>query len=495
VLVLYVARKAGKTGKLSLIRKSGKSDTYDTGALPDPGLSLQALAALSGGWKGPPQPGVSMVSLVRHLILSAAVLATALALSDPVGAQVSPQPSGQLAPEAPDSSANETAAAQPMSSDTTPMPCCRPDEPGFDAFCWLEEAPCGDSARLWLRGQYLLWWTKGNRLPALVSTSPLATQWDQAGVPGTPGFDVLFGNQSIANEDRGGGWLTLGYWLNDSRTLGLQVDWFLVGDDKSTGRFAAASDGTPILARPFYDVDLGQPAAAKVAFPGVMTGAIGVASSSELNSGGVLLRRHWRSGSRGRIDLLGGYRHFAFREDLTIAESLKLTAPVDGWDAGTTQDSWDSFATDNDFHGGELGLNAEFYRGSWSLNLLAKLALGNVRQQLKIDGWTTIVTPDPNSQTYEGAGGLLSQPTNIGYHARNEFAVLPELGVNLQYRVTEQFSLTLGYTLVCFSRVLRTGSQIDTAIDGTQPAEHPAAVLRDTGFWAQGISLGAQLAR
>ncbi len=327
-----------------------------------------------------------MISLVRHLVIPAAVLATALGLSDSVGAQVSPQLSDQQVPEPPDSSGAETAAAEPLTLDTTPLPYWRPDETGFDALCWPEAAPCGDSARLWLRGQYLLWWTKGNPLPALVSTSPPDTPWDQAGVPGTPGFDVLFGDQSIANEDRGGGWLTLGYWFNDSRTLGLQVDWFLVGNDKSTDSFAAASDETPILARPFYDVALGQPVAAKVAFPGVITGAIGVDSSSELNSGGVLLRRHWRSGSRGRIDLLGGYRHFAFREELTIAESLKLTAPVGDFPADTTQDSWDSFATDNDFHGGELGLNAEFYRASWSLNLLAKLALGNVHQQLNIDG-------------------------------------------------------------------------------------------------------------
>lgn len=436
-----------------------------------------------------------MVSLVRQLVIPVAVFAAALGRSDSAGAQVSPQPGGQLVPQAMAASGDETAAAEPLEFDAAPLPCCAPDEIGWDALCWPDVSPCGDSARLWLRGQYLLWWTKGNPLPALVSTSAPGTRPEQVGVPGSPGFDVLFGDQNIADEDRGGGWLTLGYWLDDSRTLGLQVDWFLVGNDKSTGRFAAASDGTPILARPFYDVGLGQPAAAKVALPGVMTGAIGVASSGELNSGGVLLRRHWRSGSRGRIDLLGGYRHFAFREDLTIADSLKLTAPVDGWDAGTTQDSWDSFATDNDFHGGELGLNLEFYRASWSLNLLAKLALGSVQQESSIDGWTTIVTPDPGSQTYESPGGLLSQPTNIGRHRRHEFAVLPELDVNLQYRVTEQFSLTLGYTLVCFSRVLRTGGQIDTAISSTPPAEHPAAVLRDTGFWVQGISLGAQLAR
>jgi len=441
-----------------------------------------------------------MISLVRHRVIAAVVLATVLKPGDPLAAQGPPPSSEPPQPERvePGPATPPTAeppAAEPLAFDAATGPCCGAAEPGFGDLAWPETGPCGDSARLWLRGQYLLWWTKGNSLPALVSSSVSGTAWDAAGVPGTPGFDVLFGSQTIANEDRGGGWLTLGYWLDDRRTWGLQVDWFLAGDDHGPGRFAAESEGVPILARPFHDAALGQPAAAKVAFPEILSGAVAVTSSSELDSGGLLLRRLWRSGSRGRVDLLGGYRYFSFREDLTITERLKATAPIGDWDAGTTQDSWDSFTTDNDFHGGELGLNAEFYRGPWALNLVAKLALGNVHQEVKIDGSTTIVTPGPNSQTDESAGGLLSQPTNIGYRSRNEFAVLPEAGVNLQYNVTEQFSLTLGYTLVCFNRVLRTGDQIDTAIDLTQPAEHPAPLLRDTGFWAQGISFGAQLAR
>ncbi len=440
-----------------------------------------------------------MASFVHRLLLAAVVLAAALGLSDWVFAQVSPPLNDQEAPELVGSSTAGMAAAEPMSPEATVQPYCMPDGYGYETLCLPEVSPCGDSARLWLRGQYLIWRIKGNPLPALVSTSPPDARWDQARVPGTPGYDVLFGDQSIADEDRGGGLITLGYWLDDLRTLGLQVDWFLVGNDKSTGSFVAASDGSSILACPFHDVaPEGQPDAVLVAFPEVMNGAISVDTSSELNSGDVLLRRTWRSGTRGRIDLLGGYRHFAFREDLTIAESLKLTAAVGNWRPGTTQDSWDHFGTDNDFHGGEFGLNVEFYRACWSVNLLAKLALGNVCQELNIDGGTTIVAPAADggpSTTYEAPGGLLSRPTNIGRYRRHELGVLPELDVNLHYHLTERCRLTLGYTLMCFNRVLRTGDQIDTAVNSTPLAAHPAFALRDAGFWAQGISLGVQLAR
>ncbi len=449
-----------------------------------------------------------MIVRITGRVIAAAVLATALGLTHLVWAHVPLPPDGGNVAAGLDTSGEAAPAAEPISLEMVAQPCCPPDEAGFDAFCLPDVRPCGDSARLWLRGQYLLWWTKGNRLPALVSTSPQDSTWDQAGVPDTAGFDVLFGNQSIANENRGGGWLTLGYWLNDAHTWGLQFDWFLVGNDKGTDAFAAASEGAPILARPFYDAALGHADAAKVAFPDVVAGSVGVSSSSELNSGSVLLRKNWRSGCRGRIDLLGGYRYFGFREDLIIAESRILTTAIGVSPADTTLDSFDRFATDNEFHGGELGLSAELDHASWSLNLLAKLALGNVHQQLTVDGSTTIVTPSPNSETYLSSGGLFSQPTNIGYHSRNSLGVLPELGVSLQYHLTERLSLSLGYNLVCLSRVLRTGDQIDTTVNSTQLADfdqpgggtlagppHPAADLRDTGFWAQGIGLGVQLAR
>jgi hypothetical protein len=364
----------------------------------------------------------------------------------------------------------------------------------MDCLCLPELAPCGDSARLWLRGQYLLWWTKGNPMPVLASTSPPDTPWDQAGVPGTAGYEVLFGDRGIANEARGGGWLTLGYWLDDCHTLGLQVDWFLVGNDKGTGAYAAESDGTWILARPFYDDAVGQWEARKLAFPGVVSGAIDIGSSSELNSGGALLRKNWRGGSRGRIDLLGGYRHFCYREDLTIADRLTLLAPVDGALTGTKLTSFDSFATENDFDGGEFGVAAEFRRGSWSLNLSGKVALGRLRQQLHIDGSTKIVVPEDGSdgvQTLVYEGGLFTEPADVGRYSRCRLAVLPEVDLNLEYHLTERFSLIFGYTVIGLNRVLRTGDQIDIAVG--QP--NSPVLLREAGFWAQGISVGAQLAR
>src|SRR5436190_10489023 len=57
-----------------------------------------------------------------------------------------------------------------------------------------------DLPSLWrVRGEYLLWWTNGNPLPPLVTSSPPGTPQNQAGVLGTPGVQTLFGGNSIDN--------------------------------------------------------------------------------------------------------------------------------------------------------------------------------------------------------------------------------------------------------------------------------------------------------
>ena len=452
-----------------------------------------------------------MTSLVQRFVLPAVVLVGLAGLTGPAEVQASQDRSDVAAataespylgmPHAEQISDVESALLEPAA-----LPAWSWEAVDLSGVHWPYWRPCGDSARLWMRGRYLLWWTKGNPLPALVSSSAPDAPRDQAGIPGSPGFEVLLGDQDIADRARGGGFLTFGYWFHDHRDIGAQIDWFLVGTDQHTKHLGAASDGVPILARPFDNVVTGQPDAALIAFPGVVAGAVETGSFSEVYSGAILLRKHWRSGLRGRIDLLGGYRLFGLREGLTIAEGLVSLDPDGVVPPDTTLASFDRFTTKNRFHGGEFGVHAEWFRGCWSFDLLGKVALGYIFQELTIDGSTPIRIPGP--EQIDHFGGLLTQPTNIGVHRRNDVGVLPELGVNLHYHVTDRCRLSLGYSLVCLNSVLRTGGQIDTAVNPThlagfdQPhggelagSPRPAVLLRDASFWAQGLGFGLQLAR
>jgi hypothetical protein len=96
------------------------------------------------------------------------------------------------------------------------------------------------------------------------------------------------------------------------------------------------------------------------------------------------------------------------------------------------------------------------------------------------------------------AGALLAQATNIGQYSDDQFALLPELGVDLGYQVTPALSLHVGYTLLYLTQVLRTGDQLDLAVGSSgAPGDvaRPIAALDDTSLWVQGLNLGVEWRR
>lgn len=346
----------------------------------------------------------------------------------------------------------------------------------------------------------LIWWFKPNPMPPLVTTSPDGTPRPQAGVLGEPGTEVLLGGSGFDDNYRPGVRLTVGYWLDDCQLNGLEVTAFAVGDGPNSGNFYAESLGTPlspILGRPFYNVGLNQQDAQLVAFPGLVEGSIQSETNSELYSVAVLLRRNWLRDCQHRVDLVGGYRYLRFRESLTMREHLTLTDIGNITPVGTTIDVLDAFGTENDFHGGEVGLSTQFTRGCWDLDILTKLAVGNMRQRATIGGHTTITSP--GSQPSYHDGGVLALPSNMGSYSWDEFALIPEFNLNLHYRWSERLSFDVGYSLLWITEIARTGGQIDTNINPAQwPANGghqidplaPLPVLGSSDMWIQGLNVG-----
>jgi hypothetical protein len=352
------------------------------------------------------------------------------------------------------------------------------------------------SPNLWrVRADYLLWWTKGNSLPPLVTSSPEGTPREMAGVLGTPGVEILFGDHSIDNEVRSGGRWTLSRWLDDQSQIAVEGTFLYIADDLQTGDFSANQFAEPILARPFFNARSIREDSELVAFPNVLDGRIDVASSSEIYSAELLARWTSRRGSRGQLDWLAGYRHFHFGESLSARERLTSVEIGGLVPLGTQFDLSDHFSTDNDFHGGQFGLALEFWHDIFSLELSAKAALGNLRRQSRISGQTTTVIPGLDPRTTPGA--LLALPTNIGTHSDNRFAVLPEFGINGTVLLTSRLSLVCGYSLILLNDVARTGGQIDRTVNtsqvGNRPLDgpaRPAARLAGSDLWIQGLNIG-----
>jgi len=64
--------------------------------------------------------------------------------------------------------------------------------------CTSSCCPCGPSGRFWIRAEYLLWWAKGMDTPALVTTTAGTPLAQDAGVLGTDGTSVLYGDECVA---------------------------------------------------------------------------------------------------------------------------------------------------------------------------------------------------------------------------------------------------------------------------------------------------------
>jgi hypothetical protein len=93
----------------------------------------------------------------------------------------------------------------------------------------------------WIEADYLLWTVKGDKLPALVSTGTL----------GVPGTGVLFGDAAVNDRWRSGGQIKAGYWFDPQHSWGIEGSFFGL-QDVST-EVSAASNGSPPLARPFFN--------------------------------------------------------------------------------------------------------------------------------------------------------------------------------------------------------------------------------------------------
>ncbi|HUG67970.1 MAG TPA: BBP7 family outer membrane beta-barrel protein [Pirellulaceae bacterium] len=360
---------------------------------------------------------------------------------------------------------------------------------------YSRSAPCGQLCfnGFWVRGEYLHWWTDIMDTPTLVTTSPAGTASNIAGVLGQPGTQTLLGNGDLGGSGHSGARITLGWWLDPSGCRGVEANYFGLGRQTST--FSANSANTPILARPMFDTGSSTEAAMLVAHPDLLTGAINVAASTALQGAEALYRRRVFESCDSKVDFLFGYRFARLDESLSITHSSVWTAAQGQIVIGTTQNLFDRFETDNQFHGGELGIAYTQQLNCWSLDTTMKLGLGNNHSEVLINGQTINTVPNGGSATF--VGGLLAQQTNIGRFERDAFGFIPELAVTVRRELPCNLHFSLGYSLMYWTATLRPGDQIDRQVSQFPPeapagTQQPAFSFHSRGFLAQGLQLGLE---
>lgn len=375
----------------------------------------------------------------------------------------------------------------------------------------LRDDHIGPPERIWVNGDYLLWWFKDGPLPVpVVTTGPAGSN----GAIGAPGVTTVIGNQTIDYGDHSGGRVSLGAWLDDCHRYGAEVGGFVF--QRRSVSFAAASDatGTPALASPFFDQIAGAPSSFVISTPG-RTGSARVDSSSSLWGLDAGFVRNLADNANFRADLTFGFRYLDLNENLAIDRTsvqpaggglmiaLQQLAP------GATLSVSDRFDARNQVYAGYIGGRTEYRMGSFSLGVQGRVALGPNHESVGIQG-TTTATPLPAAVPAPVPGGLLALPgTNLSRETTDWFVVAPEGGVQLGYQVTEHIRLQVGYDFLYVNSVVRPGQQVDLHVNsnlvptssafgsgtngggGSAPnLLVPTNPMRQEDFWAHGINAG-----
>ena len=348
-------------------------------------------------------------------------------------------------------------------------------------------------ARIWGSAEYLLWHVNGYNVPPLVTTGPAQFP---VGVLGSPGTQVIAGGSDIAEDWYSGARFTIGAWVHECNRLGIEADYFFLCERNSGQSF-----NLPVLARPFTSGNTGAPTSEFAAFPGIATGGIAIDAPTELWGFGVRLRKPLCCGCCWNVDLLGGFQYLSLQESLTITETgtFAANAPFPEL-AGQTFVVTDRFATENTFYGGQVGVESWFRRGAWMFGLRALVGLGITHQEVDIQGSQVVTNAAGQVATFEG--GLLALPgANIGRVERDVFSVVPQVGLNLGYQVTERITLFAGYSLLYWSNVVRPGDQIDMVLDVNRIPNfernpnpvvppRPANPFKQSDLWVHGLNAG-----
>lgn len=342
---------------------------------------------------------------------------------------------------------------------------------------------CGCNTMVWARFEALLWWQQGRDLPPLVTTDPATEPFATAGI--LPNATILFGGGTEEGDMSAGGRFDIGTWTDPSQCYGVGWRFFGVGSDGLGYRSTSVQN--PVLAIPFSTINPVANDALVISYPGIREGEINFTADSEVLGNDVYGRFLLCKGGICRIDLITGY-HFSRVNDAILMRSRFTDVDPQSVDFGAETTVIDQFAGANEFHGGIIGFIWERDCGCWNTQLLARTALGGMRQRMRIDGSFTfdtlaappVVTP----------GGLFTTDSNMGTYEQFEFAAVTEFGATCAYRIGRCTQVTLGYSFLLWSSVQRPSDAIDTVIDLGNNPTRPAFDFNTTSYWVQGLNVG-----
>lgn len=344
--------------------------------------------------------------------------------------------------------------------------------------------------RFTLSAEAMLVWFKSSPTPVPLITDDYVN---------SPTANVLLGGGSVDTNPNAGFKLT-GTYRIDSR-WGVELTGFYVPSRSTTSSVSSSGEaGSVDLLLPFFDVTTGQESYSEISYSPQWRGY--AQATLDNNLGGFELNATWSNPQPGawKIDWLGGLRFLQLRETYTVQTSSPYIPPYPSGDIWNTTDSFDAR---NRFLGVQVGARAFYDSGPWVGSAMGKIALGSMQQRVSINGFLETNDFNGYGATQTFTSGYFALPSNSGDHSRNEFAVVPEIALNVGYRLTPQATVYVSYSFLYASSVVRPGEQINRNINPTQSlayggdppvqpvgARQPTFSFNTTDFWAQSVSLG-----
>jgi Putative beta barrel porin-7 (BBP7) len=352
----------------------------------------------------------------------------------------------------------------------------------------LFDDPAGNPI-FWTGIDGLIWWSKSQPLSVPLLTTGPASQGASAGNLGAPGTVSLDGPLDYGAQ--GGIRVYAGGWFDLSHCIGMDGSLFVLGtQSRSFGAADNSGVGNFVINEPVA----GAPFSTQVSAPGIDTGSAFVRSTSQFGGGDINLLYNLYRGHGWTVNLLGGYRYLELDETLAIgADSTLLTTSTytDNFGnvlatapPGSEVTVFDSFRTENQFNGGQIGAEFKYLYGRWVFDGAAKIAFGGTHEVVTINGATNVFPVNAPPVFLSGGNYATLQ---IGRYRQDRFAVAPEALLNVGYQFTPWLRGEIGYDFLFLSSVLRPGNQIDNTYDGVS---HPGVPMSTSSFWAQGLNLG-----
>ena len=279
---------------------------------------------------------------------------------------------------------------------------------------------------------------------------------------------------------------TFGMWLDDCHSWDVEFDYLSLGE--RSNEFSMFSTGFPILARPFFNVQTNAQASELVAYPGTVRGNRR-GQCQDLLSGrrrnvqpqSMLLQFVLRIVRLGceetcggaatccppllhccRTDLLVGFRYYNLSDFVGVTENLRVTQP------GPSQDT--TIASQR-----QLPRPQRFLRERNRLahaDLSRPMVVGNPDEDRDGQQPSDHHHRRPNHHYAAGRidarlydAGILAGGTNSGVYQRDQFTVIPQLGLELGYQVSCHWRAYLGYDLLYWGAVAQAADQIDLNLD------------------------------